>query len=262
MITFSVMGLYGRFGNQMFQYATLYSIAKRNGYQFGISYQIRSKNPYMDMCLADAFENLSAKDSSNYQSQRRINEPSFKFNPGLFGIPDNSDLIGYFQTEKYFKDYRNDLLKEFQFRNSILEKANNVRSITREPVISMHLRLGDYKGLVGRHPVMTKEYYQQALEKLPKDLLIIAFSDEPTEADSIFKSLGRKYFIPESENQYTDMCTMTLCDYHVIANSSYSWWGAWLSNSKQVIAPSNWFGEDPAMPKDWSDIYCTDWEII
>lgn len=262
MITFNLMGRYGRFGNQMFQYATLYAIAKRNGYKFGIAYQNKSDNPYLNMCLNEAFGNLTAADSSNHIPTRRVNEPDFTFNPGLFGIPDETDLMGYFQTEKYFKDYRNDLLKEFQFREPIIEKATTIRSVTKEPVISMHLRLGDYKKLVGRHPVMTLDYYQKALEKLPKDLLIIAFSDEPEEADKIFNSLGRKYFIPESEDQFTDMCTMTLCNYHVIANSSYSWWGAWLSDSKHVIAPSNWFGDDDLMPKNWSDIYCEGWEII
>jgi hypothetical protein len=55
---------------------------------------------------------------------------------------------------------------------------------------------------------------------------------------------------------------MSLCDYHVIANSSFSWWGAWLGESKKVIAPSQWFGESPDMPKNWSDIYCKDWIII
>ena len=256
------MGRYGRFGNQMFQYAALYSIAKRNGYKFGIAYQNKSDNPYLNMCLNEAFGNLTAADSSNHIPTRRVNEPDFTFNPGLFGIPDETDLMGYFQTEKYFKDYRNGLLKEFQFREPILEKATTIRSVTKEPVISMHLRLGDYKKLVGRHPVMTLEYYQKALEKLPNDLLIIAFSDEPEEADKIFSSLGRKYFIPESEDQFTDMCTMTLCNYHVIANSSYSWWGAWLSDSKHVVAPSNWFGDDDIMPKNWSDIYCPEWTVI
>jgi len=58
------------------------------------------------------------------------------------------------------------------------------------------------------------------------------------------------------------MCLMTMCDYHIIANSSFSWWGAWLSESKKVIAPSQWFGAAQGMPKNWSDIYCKDWIIL
>jgi hypothetical protein len=126
----------------------------------------------------------------------------------------------------------------------------------------MHLRLGDYKNLVGKHPICNVEYYRNALKELPDDLFIIAFSDEPNIAKKIFDLLGRKYYIPESNDQYVDMCSMSLCEYHVIANSSFSWWGAWLSESKRVVAPSIWFGDSPEMPKNWSDIYCKGWIVI
>ena len=262
MISFNMMGRYGRFGNQMFQYATLYSIAKTKKYKFGVPYKIKSDNAYLNFCLDEAFEKLSAEDSSTFIPIHRAQENVFTYNAGIFGIPDNTDICGYFQSEKYFQNYRNDLQKEFTFKKSILEKASTVRSITKDPVISVHLRIGDYKNLVGKHPIMDEKYYKEALDLLPKDLLIIGFSDEPNEASKIFDSLNRSYFITEPEDQYTDMCAMTLCDYHVIANSSYSWWGAWLSESKKVIAPHNWFGDDPEMPKNWSDIYCKNWIII
>jgi hypothetical protein len=106
------------------------------------------------------------------------------------------------------------------------------------------------------------EYYKNALKHLPNDILIIAFSDDIVMAKQIFDSLGRKYFTPETHNQYVDMCLMTLCDYHVIANSSFSWWGSWLGESKKVIAPAEWFGDSPEMPKNWSDVYCKDWKVI
>lgn len=262
MITFNVMGRYGRLGNQMFQYATLYAIAKTRGYEFGVPYKVKSENSYLNFSLDQCFPNLSAKDSSDVQSMHRAQERQFQYNAGIFGIPDNTDIVGYFQSEKYFKDYRNDLLKEFRFNDKIIEEAGNVRSITKDPVISVHMRIGDYKMLDGKHPMMTKEYYVEALEKLPKDLLIIVFSDEPQGAYEIFKDMQRPFAITEPKDQFTDMCTMTMCNYHIIANSSYSWWGAWLSNSIKVIAPHNWFGTDESMPKNWSDIYCEGWEII
>ena len=262
MITFNNMGAYGRMGNQMFQYALLFSIAKTREYEFGVPYALRSANPYFNLCLTDAFGNLTAKDSTGIQNINRAQEHNFTYNAGIFGIPDHTDIIGYFQSEKYFIDYREQLLKEFEFKPEIKRKALDIRSVTRNPVISMHFRFGDYKNLVGKHPICNVEYYTEALKQLPDDLLIIAFSDEPDLAKEILEQLNRKYFITETNDQNVDMCTMTLCDYHIIANSSFSWWGAWLGESKKVIAPSQWFGESPDMPKNWSDIYCKDWIIL
>jgi len=262
MITFNLMGRYGRMGNQMFQYATLFSIAKTRGYDFGVPYRRKSDNPYQNFCLNECFPNLSAKDSSNKINFLRAEEKQFTYNAGIFGIEDNTDIAGYFQSEKYFKDYRQNILKEFTFSDAIKDKAQDIRSITKEPVISMHLRLGDYKNLVGKHPVCEIDYYKNALKEVPEDLLIIAFSDEPSLAKDIFDGLNRKYFLTDTNDQYIDMCLMTMCNYHVIANSSFSWWGAWLSDGKKVVAPAIWFGDSPEMPKNWSDIYCEGWEII
>jgi len=262
MITFNLLGKYGRMGNQMFQYATLYSIAKTRKYNFGVPYKNKSINCYQNFCLDECFPNLTARDSSNIKSLRKAIESCFEYNQGIFGIADQTDIVGYFQSEKYFKDYKNDLLNEYKFNKNIDDSAIDIRSITKEPVISVHLRLGDYKNFVNKHPICTLEYYKNALEHLPKDLLIIAFSDEPELAKKIFNELGRKYFISDTSNQYIDMCLMTKCDYHIIANSSFSWWGAWLANTKKVIAPATWFGDSPDMPKNWSDIYCDGWVVI
>lgn len=262
MITFKLLGRYGRMGNQMFQYATLYSIAKTRGYEFGVPYQLKSPNKYLNFYLNECFPNLSAKDCSSSILMHVAKEHNFEYNAGIFGIPDNTDIIGYFQSEKYFKNYKNEILKEFNFSENIQEKANDIRSLTKDQVISVHLRLGDYKNLSDRHPICSIEYYKKALEKLPEDLLIFAFSDEPNIAKNLFDSLNRKYHLVDINDQFTEMCLMTKCDYHVIANSSFSWWGSWLSNSKKTIAPGVWFGDCNDMPKNWSDIYCDGWDVI
>lgn len=246
----------------MFQYATLFSIAKKNNYDFGVPFNVKSENPYQNFSLDECFPNLSAKDCSNIIPFKRVNETDFSYNEEIFNIEDDTDILGYFQSEKYFKQNKHDILNEYKFKNEIENKALDVRSITKEPVISIHLRLGDYKNLVDKHPICGIEYYKKALENLPKDLLLITFSDEPELAKFVFDKLGRKYVISNTNNEYIDMCIMTKCNYHIIANSSYSWWGAWLSKSKKVIVPSQWFGKDPNMPKNFSDIYCKDWEII
>jgi hypothetical protein len=262
MITFNKLGNYGLFGNQMFQYATLFSIAHTRKYDFGVPYKRRSPDKWNDFCLPDCFKNLSAKDSSYSIPQYKAEEHNFCYNPGIFGIQDNTDILGYFQSEKYFKDYRNQLLKEFEFTSEIKEKAEEIRNLSKDRVISIHIRLGDYVHQQQNHPVCTMEYYKEALTHMPDDAMLFIFSDDVETATNLFKDLGRKMVFPDTNNRFVDMCTMTLCDYHIIANSSFSWWGSWLSNSKKTVAPSAWFGPAPHMPKNWSDVYCKDWVIV
>jgi hypothetical protein len=262
MITFKSLGNYGRFGNQMFQYATLFAIAKKKKYDFGVPYTNRNKNEYMDFCLPDCFPNLTAKDSYEASTKFVAQQFNFEYNAGIFGILDDTDIRGYFQSEKYFLDYRNQLLKEFEFSSEIYNKAIDIRSLSKHKTISIHIRLGDYVIQQQNHPVCSIDYYSEALSHLPDDSLIFVFSDENEKAEKIFAKLNKKVVFPESNNKYVDMCTMTLCDYHIIANSSFSWWGSWLSNADKVIAPSKWFGEADHMPKNWSDVYCKNWLVI
>ena len=262
MITFNKLGSYGRFGNQLFQYAALYSIAKTRGYEFGVPYNNRSENEYNDFCLIDCFPNLSAKDSLDIKQIHKAQQHVFEYNAGIFGIPDNTDICGYFQSEKYFVDYREQILNEYHFNKSISDEAINVRSLTNKPVISVHVRLGDYIHQPQNHPVCSVEYYHEALKLLPDDLMLFIFSDDMEKASEIFKNLGRPIAFIDTKNKFVDMCVMSMCNYHIIANSSFSWWGAWLAESKNVIAPSQWFGSSPDMPKNWSDIYCKNWNIL
>jgi hypothetical protein len=263
MITFSRLGTYGRFGNQMFQYATLFAIGKRKKCEIGVPYLYnKNTNEYYKFCLPDCFCNLSAKDCIDIIPKYFVEEKNFTYEPGIFGIEDNTDIIGYFQSEKYFVDYREELLKEFAFNDKIYKQAVDMRSLTRSPAISIHLRLGDYVNLQDSHPICSLDYYVEALKLLPDDLLIYVFSDDIPQAIEFFKSLNRKVVFTESNDKYVDMCLMTLCNYHIIANSSFSWWGSWLSDSKKTIAPSKWFGPNRNSPKNWSDIYCKDWIII
>jgi len=262
MITFNKIGNYGLFGNQMFQYATLYSIAHTRKYEFGVPYSNRSSDKWHDFCLPDCFNNLTAKDCTNIVQPYRAQEHNFCYNAGIFGIRDGTDICGYFQSEKYFVDYRNQLLKEFEFAESIKQKAGDIRNIARDKAISLHIRLGDYVQQQQNHPVCSIEYYKEALEHVPEDAMLFIFSDDVPQATEIFKDLNKKIVYPETNDKYIDMCLMTMCNYHIIANSSFSWWGAWLSESKKVIAPSRWFGPAPHMPKNWSDVYCKDWIIV
>jgi hypothetical protein len=90
----------------------------------------------------------------------------------------------------------------------------------------------------------------------------VIFSDDINYAVELFKSFSKKFYVFEINDIFIEMCLMTKCDYHIIANSSFSWWGAWMANSKKTIAPKQWFGSSEQAPKDWSDIYSEEWKII
>ena len=109
------------------------------------------------------------------------------------------------------------------------------------------------------HPVLPLSYYEEALSKFPSDIPVLVFSDEPAwcfEQD-LFKD--DRFLISDSGDNITDMCLMSMCQYQIMANSTYSWWGAWLSNSEHVIAPRLWFGPDGQDPKD---IYVERWRYL
>ena len=103
-------------------------------------------------------------------------------------------------------------------------------------------------------------YYEKALSILP-NLPVIVFSDdyEWCKKQELFDS--DRFIIAEGNSTDCDLCLMTLCTHHIIANSSYSWWGAWLADSKQVIAPKKWFGGE-CVNKDTKDLYSNGWKVL
>jgi hypothetical protein len=262
MITFQRLGHHGLLGNQMFQYATLFSVAKTNNFEYGVPYSNTGDIQFKNFFLPNCFSNLTAQDSNNSNINFIFLECSFEYNPEIFSISDNTDISGYFQTEKYFKQYRSNLLKEFTFSDLYAAKANDIRQQIPDEVISLHIRLGDYTHLEDRHPVCSYEYYNKAFDLLPNGKPILVFSDDLILAQNLLSAFDKQFIFSDSNCKYTDMCLMSLCDYHIIANSSFSWWGSWLSNSKKTIAPAVWFGNNPSMPKNWNDIYCENWSII
>ena len=92
--------------------------------------------------------------------------------------------------------------------------------------------------------------------------MIPSFSDDPTWCKEHELFEDDRFMVSEGNDQYIDMCLMTMCDGHIIANSSFSWWGAWLSKSRKVIAPSGWFEGSNNSHLDTKDIYCSEWTVL
>ena len=128
-----------------------------------------------------------------------------------------------------------------------------------EDVISLHVRRGDYV-TNPNHPTQNMDYYENALSYFGNESVII-FSDDPEWCKSQDLFSSDRFSISENNTTEFDLCLMSMCKYHIIANSSFSWWGAWLAKSKKVIAPSNWFGGS-CSNKSPKDMYCDGWIVL
>jgi disulfide oxidoreductase YuzD len=263
MIGFNALGQLGRLGNQMFQYASLKGIATNCGYNICIPFS-KNKNEWTDHQLTSVFK-MPSLNELNYQyidhNRPTISENSFCFDEKLFNeCPDWITLQGFFQSEKYFKHIQDQLLIDFQFHDNILEPAKEVVSNWNNPV-SLHVRRTDYI-TNPNHTVLSLDYYEKSLNYFNDDCEIIIFSDDPKWCmeQKLFES--DRFLISETNNNHLDLCLMTLCSGHIIANSSFSWWGAWLANSKQVIAPSGWFKGSNNEHLDTKDLIPQNWIVI
>lgn len=267
MITFNNLGRYGRLGNQMFQYAFLYSLSKKLKVDFGVPYKNKSQDEFKHFSLPDGFK-ITALDSSEIINKNNYAQEFFNFYPEVFEkIKNNTDVRGFFQSEKYFKDFDLEIKKEFEFKDEITEKAEKEIGKHKEPLISICIRRGNYLQDKYRkiHPVCKINYFLNCLSKIPNYKKII-FTDDPS-WHFINKIKNYEVFKQEDsiQNKFVVMKIMSMCDYQIISNSSFCWWSAWLGNSKRIFAPKIWFSRkwfDFWKDKNWSDIYCSNWEIL
>jgi hypothetical protein len=127
---------------------------------------------------------------------------------------------------------------------------------TYDNPICVHVRRGDYVHYNGIHDFPGKEYYQEAMKEFP-DGRFVFYSDDLDWCREEFP--GHDYM--DQKNPYLALQSMSCCRGHIIANSSFSWWAAWLRGKNgKTVAPSKWFG--PKGQQDWQDIYCDGWKVI
>lgn len=268
MIGFNFLGKMGQLGNQMFQLASLKGIAKNNNHNFCIP---NHKEVVVDnlgnKLRIELFEPFVLKNINilNLQqideSRPSVQEAGFHFDENLFNnCPDWINLVGYFQSEKYFKNIEDEVREDFTFKDDILIPCKEMMMGVESP-ISLHIRRGDFLINSGNHHNLGLEYYEESLAHLNKDLPVIIFSDDSKwcKEQDLFSS--DRFLVAEGNSSYVDLCLMSLCSYHIIANSTFSWWGAWLANSKKVIAPKKWFGLNNSH-LNTVDLYLQNWKII
>ena len=260
MIGFNHLGRHGRLGNQMFQYAGLRGIAAKHGYDFCIP-PSDFKDEWTDHQLFEAFK-LTGLTNIGVCSGPYVQEGSFKFDENLFNnMPDGHNVYGYLQTTKYFEHIEQEIREDFEFKNDIYNPCKEMIDSVESP-IALHVRRGDYLENSDNHPPCGKEYYDAALAKFDSDRTVIVFSDDPAWCNEQFTE--DRFLVSEGGDNLADLCMMSLCSDFIIANSSFSWWGSWLSKNpdKKIIAPSKWFGTGYTAAHDTSDLYCDNWEVI
>ena len=259
-IGFNHLGRHGRLGNQMFQYAGLRGIAAHRGFDFMIP-ESDFNDEWTDHQLFEAFK-LKNLTNIGVCPGTYVQEAHFHFDENLFNnMPDNHNVYAYLQSTKYFDHIEESIREDFEFKNSIYIPCKKMMDTLDAP-IALHVRRGDYIQNCDNHPPCPKEYYDTALSKFDNNRTVVVFSDDPKWCSSEFPD--DRFLVSEGGDNLTDLCMMSMCTDFIIANSSFSWWGSWLSQNpdKRIIAPKKWFGKGYTSAHDTSDLYCSNWEVI
>ena len=266
MIGFNHLGRLGQLGNQMFQYAATLGVARYTGVPYcipnhqevfddGIGNKLRIE-------LFDCF-NIKPENVGILNTEYILQEKGFEFDPTILHSSRQVDysLYGFFQTEKYFKHISDEIRKDFTFKKPFVDECKEiVESVFNDP-IALHIRRGDFLINSGNHHNLPLEWYEKALSKFEVRRDVIIFTDDPEWAteQELFKP--DRFIISRGNSSYIDLYLMTQCSDFIIANSSFSWWGAWLANTGKVIAPKIWFGPNNSH-LNTKDLYPRHWETI
>jgi len=283
----------GGLGNQMFQYAAGYALSKLHktqlyldlhelahdslrDYSLGVfnigasvasDEQITSLTKYKVSKFGNKLDKIVSKIGFRYY-RNYYRERYFSYDSEFLRLPDDVLIDGYWQSEKYFSTCRDELLSKFKITDGLsgdahamLEDIINCKDVT----VSIHVRRGDYisDSTANKvHGTCSVEYYENAMnfiEARYQNIKYVLFSDDIEWVLSNLK-IHRPYMVVSSENiaDYEDMMLMSSCDHQIIANSSFSWWGAWLNPNKEkiVISPEKWFSSGD---KDTADLIPLEW---
>lgn len=287
--------LMGGLGNQMFQYAAAKALSHFHNIPIKVDlsflkdtslkadvtqrvFELECFNAKIEFASKEeiaAFEKrISVKDRFlgllGVRRKEIYLEKSFKFDTGFFSIRPNSLLVGYWQSEKYFCQIRSLILEEFSWRNSLFGlNSEAFERIINSNAVSIHIRRGDYvtnSSANEFHGICEMEYYRRAMALIESKLnhpKYFVFSDDLAAAKEVLGDIDCAEFIDWNsfDDSFQDMRLMSYCKHNIIANSSFSWWGAWLNNNpeKIVVAPKKWFKKSDI---DTSDLIPESWNLL
>ena len=280
----------GGLGNQLFQVFATLAAAIRNGDTCYFLYTTRDatgkRATYWNTLLHNLRSMTVISTQANVERFMQLpvhQELGFHYNH----IPSKTamnatplKLVGYFQSDKYFADVRDEIYDKLQ----LLEQQQHIRAMFAESswfswgtlTVAMHFRIGDYAHIQEAHPVLSLEYYSQALKRVMArvpdiDKINVLIFSEARDNDDIADHMHqlradpaflrcRFHNVPDMVEDWKQMLLMSVCDHNIIANSTFSWWGAYLNQNpgKIVCYPSTWFG--PALQNhDTRDLFPASW---
>ncbi|ROT07338.1 alpha-1,2-fucosyltransferase [Lepagella muris] len=283
-----IVRILGGLGNQMFQYAFALALSKFYSEDIKIDPKAFIGYPLHDGYLLNDIFNISLEEAS-VKNICKVNYPIFHykiwqiskhilpkhhkvyfekedmvFDKNVFELSKKCYLDGYWQSEKYFSLYKDAIYRDFTF--PILDEKNAalVKEFIKSKTVSIHVRRGDYLN----HPLFKDlsdlNYYKRAIEYLDsntKTETYLIFSNDIVWCKENITNLlnGKKIIFVDwnkGKDSFRDMQLMSLCNHNVVANSSFSWWGAWLNRheDKIVIAPRKWMNVDRELdiiPQSW-----------
>jgi hypothetical protein len=290
-----VVSLNGGLGNQLFQYAAARRIAVFNKAPLKLDisvfeghklrkYSLHHFNIIEDIASPEEvarFNKSSAKDVASqfarlvnkckpYHKRYFIRERSFEFDPNILKAPGRVLLHGFWQSEQYFADIEDVIRREVTVKSPPDElNAQMAREITATNSVCLHVRRGDYVSDAVTHQahgVCSLEYYHTAIEEIARLTPaphFFVFSDDPQWTQANLKLEHPTTFVTHNDasRNYEDLRLMATCKHYIIANSSFSWWGAWLGThpEKVVIAPKQWANDSKLntknrLPESWRRI--------
>jgi len=290
-----IVQILGGLGNQMFQYASGRALSERlnqllrldasgfANYQLHNGFELsRLFTSSMDLVTPDEMKAVLGWQASPsirrllirqkltvLRNDRFIVEPHFQHWTGISGVPKDAYLIGYWQSEKYFKPIEKIIRVDFTFKQPMLDMNQRIaQEIDQSNAISLHVRRGDYvqnSNTLATHGVCSLDYYQAAIQYIAERVVrpnFFVFSDDIAWVKDNLKIYFTCRYVDHNQGteSYNDMRLMSLCQHHIIANSSFSWWGAWLNPNQEkiVIAPKKWF----ANGNDVCDLISEDWVTL
>ncbi len=288
-----ISNIIGGLGNQMFQYAAGRALALRNdtelrldtsgfeNYALHQGFELQRVFSCPNKIASNADMNgvlgwqsspwirriLSRPAFARLRRKELLVEPHFCYWDGINQAPSESYLMGYWQSEKYFDDYAATIRSDFAFRRPLDSLNENIiQKIEESDAVSLHIRRGDYANnpkTLATHGLCSLDYYRAATALVSSRMAFPHFFIFSDDIEWVRQNLTLDFpceFIDHNKGaeSYKDMQLMSLCRHHIIANSSFSWWGAWLNPfpEKIVVAPKKWFTDDrnvdDLIPPKWT----------